>query len=134
MTTAEQEFDLPARKALDENMRWRRKDAVDAKDNAYQGYTVLFVTNTAHLHERHPPQVVYRGDNGHMWSLPLDKWPGNLIPEDNDSPVPAVVNIDTNALERELHKRIKTKLGKKEQGIVMSALREVLSTLTGEEL
>ena len=41
-------------------------------------YTVLMLTNMAHKHPSHPPQVVYIGSNGEVWSLPLDRWPGNL--------------------------------------------------------
>jgi len=53
--------------------RWARRDAVST-----HGYTVWGVTNTEHPHERHPAQVVYQGDNGSTWSLPLAEWPGNL--------------------------------------------------------
>lgn len=60
--------------------RWTRAD-YDPEKGPYNGYTVLFITNTAHPSEAHPQQVVYKGDNGHYWSLPLDTWPGNLIPE-----------------------------------------------------
>ena len=28
-----------------------------------------------------PPQVVYLGDNGNLWSLALAEWPKHLIPE-----------------------------------------------------
>lgn len=58
--------------------RWKRADrSVDSE----HGYTVLYTTNTAHLSEKHPPQVVYRGDNGHVWSMARSEWPGNLVPE-----------------------------------------------------
>jgi hypothetical protein len=48
---------------------------------APNGYTVLFITNTENVSDKHPPQVVYQGDNGKMWSLDLNRWPGNLVPE-----------------------------------------------------
>ena len=48
----------------------------------FNGYIVIAVTNIAHDHPRHPPQVVYKGDNGHIWSMPLSQWPGKLVPED----------------------------------------------------
>ena len=57
--------------------RWCRKDYDPNKGN-YNGYTVVTITNTAN---RHPEQVVYKGDNGNIWSIPLADWPGNLIPE-----------------------------------------------------
>jgi len=61
--------------------RWRRPGY--SKDKGpYNGYTVLFVTNTKNLSDFHPPQVVYRGDNGGNWSMPLSDWPGKLIPEE----------------------------------------------------
>jgi|AntDeeMinimDraft_4_1070355.scaffolds.fasta_scaffold44224_2 hypothetical protein len=61
--------------------RWCRKDGANPSGDQHHGYTVVAVTNTAHPHERHPPQVIYQGDNGHYWSLPLTEWPGNLVPE-----------------------------------------------------
>lgn len=61
--------------------RWTR-GSYDATMGPYNGYTVRCITNTAHTSANHPPQVVYEGDNGHMWSLQLDKWPGSLVPED----------------------------------------------------
>ena len=60
--------------------RWIRSDYNKSKDK-YNGYTVLCITNIANVTIKHPPQVIYKGDNGHMWSLPLSKWPGRLIPE-----------------------------------------------------
>lgn len=61
--------------------RWGRKNYNDSR-GPYNGYTVLAITNTAHRHERHPEQVVYIGDNGNLWSCPLNVWPGNLVPEE----------------------------------------------------
>ena len=60
--------------------RWRRADYDFDKSN-YNGYTVIVITNTAHKHPAHPEQVIYKGDNGNIWSMPLTDWPGNLIPE-----------------------------------------------------
>lgn len=60
--------------------RWCRPN-YDPSKGPYNGYTVFVVTNTSHPHENHPPQVVYKGDNGKWWSLPLEKWPGNLVEE-----------------------------------------------------
>ena len=60
--------------------RWTRP-GYDPTLGPYNGYTILFVTNTSHLSDNHPPQVVYQGDNGKYWSLPLVDWPGKLIPE-----------------------------------------------------
>ena len=51
------------------------------EDGQYNAYTVLAVTNLAHEHARHPPQIVYQGDNDHYWSRPLADWPGSLIEE-----------------------------------------------------
>jgi hypothetical protein len=61
--------------------RYMRADPFDPTAGDYNGYTVLFVTNIAHVHDRHPPQVVYQGDNGRYWSLPLEVWPGRLKQE-----------------------------------------------------
>jgi len=69
--------------------RWMRGTPHDPSMEEYNAYTVIGVTNTANTHPMHPPQVVYQGDNGHLWSLPLAKWPGKLVPEvrsDDDRP------------------------------------------------
>lgn len=69
--------------APEHGSRWVRKDNVFNPDSGgYNGYFVLYVTNTEHIHTSHPPQVVYEGDNGHIWSLPLSEWPGNLEKEE----------------------------------------------------
>jgi hypothetical protein len=62
--------------------RWTRPD-YDPTKGVYNGYTVRFVTNLGYRSIKHPSQVVYQGDNGLMWSLPLEKWPGNLVLEDS---------------------------------------------------
>lgn len=41
-------------------------------------YTVLHITNLDHPSNKYPPQVVYQGDNGHVWSRGLSVWPGGL--------------------------------------------------------
>jgi hypothetical protein len=63
---------------------WRRSEPHDPAKGVFNGYMVLFITNMAHEHHNHPPQVIYRGDNGHVWSLALDQWPGNLVPYDEE--------------------------------------------------
>lgn len=63
--------------------RWVREDM--GRHVVYNGYTILATTNTKHKHPNHPEQVVYKGDNGHLWSLPLNDWPGSLIPELDDN-------------------------------------------------
>lgn len=60
----------------DVDSRWHR--IIAGQSGMRLGYTILFITNTAHDSKEHPPQVVYQGDNGNLWSLPLDKWPGSL--------------------------------------------------------
>lgn len=52
-------------------------------------YTVLLVTNTAHLNSKHPVQVVYKGVNEHTWSMPLVDWYSKMkglapLGQDND--------------------------------------------------
>lgn len=42
-------------------------------------YTVMFVTNLEHQSRTHPPQVIYQGSNGHMWSRPLEAWPPDSL-------------------------------------------------------
>ena len=37
-------------------------------------YTVIMVTNTSNLSEKHPIDVVYIGWNGAIWSRPLSDW------------------------------------------------------------
>jgi hypothetical protein len=54
--------------------RWGRPDV---PSGAFY-YEVVCVTNTDHLSDRHPPQVVYRGSNSSMWSTPLSEWPSKL--------------------------------------------------------
>ena len=60
--------------------KWLRADHDPASYPCANAYTVLFVTNIANKSIKHPPQVVYEGDNGHKWSLPLKQWPGKLKP------------------------------------------------------
>ncbi len=55
--------------------RWQHSDHVSNL------YTVFCITNTDHYSPKHPPQVVYKGDNDKMWSLPLSDWPGSLVPK-----------------------------------------------------
>ena len=61
--------------------RWSRKIKHRNSLNDEVSYTVVGVTNTANKHVNHPPQVVYVGDNGNLWSLSLSEWPGSLEPE-----------------------------------------------------
>ena len=58
--------------------RWVRNQQHDPSKGPLNHYTVLFITNQDNLSCKHPMQVVYRGDNGKLWSLPLEQWPGNL--------------------------------------------------------
>ena len=67
-------------RAPEAGSRWVRPD-YDPALGEYNGYTVLGTTNTAHRSDKHPAQVVYRGDNGNLWSLPLASWPGSLTRE-----------------------------------------------------
>jgi hypothetical protein len=60
--------------------RWQRTAPHDPTKGPFVGYTVMGITNTENQNAKHPPQVVYRGDNGKLWSLPLAEWPGNLKP------------------------------------------------------
>ena len=64
-----------------EGSRWMRALPHDPNLGPYNGYTVVGITNVMHGHLDHPPQVVYQGDNGHLWSLPWSEWPGHLVPE-----------------------------------------------------
>lgn len=45
---------------------WRHKNG--------NTYRVLFVTNLGKRSEEHPPQVVYAGAFGNVWSRPLSDW------------------------------------------------------------
>jgi len=65
--------------------RWMRNTPHDPNIGPYNGYMILFITNIAHPHPAHPPQVVYIGDNGLHWSIPLRRWPGKLVPETKES-------------------------------------------------
>lgn len=47
--------------------RWTHK-------NHHMKYTVLFITNLQGNIVKHPPDVVYLGDNGNLWSRPLFTW------------------------------------------------------------
>lgn len=62
--------------------RWMRKEPYDPTKGPFNTYVVVCITNQAHPSPNHPPQVLYVGDNGNSWSLPLDQWPGNLVPYD----------------------------------------------------
>ena len=85
--------------------RWQRKDQSNVSESPepgkhpYNGYTVLMVTNLSHSHPDHPPQVIYKGDNGKCWSLDLTRWPGSLEPEteDNFKKVPIKLDLDEEA-------------------------------------
>lgn len=59
--------------------KWVRKDAV-LNGSCLVVYKVLCITNLAHVVKNHPPQVVYRGSNEHVWSIPLNQWPNKLKP------------------------------------------------------
>jgi len=63
--------------------RWEIDAVYDPSKGPRNAYTVLFVTNLDHLSSKYPPQVVYRGDNGRVWSRSLGQWPGRLrrLPE-----------------------------------------------------
>jgi hypothetical protein len=37
-------------------------------------YTVIHVTNTKNITSKHPPDVVYMGQNGYVWSRRLEGW------------------------------------------------------------
>lgn len=44
-------------------------------------YRVLFITNTAHTHLDHPPQVVYEGThNGSKWSQDIEGFNKRFTP------------------------------------------------------
>ena len=58
--------------------RWEIDAEYDPSKDPRNAYTVLFVTNLDHLSSKYPPQVVYRGDNGRVWSRSLGQWPGRL--------------------------------------------------------
>lgn len=62
------------------NSRWKQPN-YDPSKGPYNGYTVISITNINHITVKHPPQVLYQGDNGTVWSMPLTDWPGNLVPE-----------------------------------------------------
>jgi hypothetical protein len=62
--------------------RWVRSNNIFSPGvGDYNAYTVFIITNTENSHVNHPPQVIYQGDNGNWWSLPLEQWPGNLKKE-----------------------------------------------------
>ena len=45
---------------------WRHRNGID--------YTILHVTNIGHVREDHPPDIVYQGENGNVWSRRLSDW------------------------------------------------------------
>lgn len=50
-----------------ENTRWKHRNGCL--------YTVLFLTNEhTERPETYPVSVVYKGDNGNVWSRPLSDW------------------------------------------------------------
>lgn len=53
------------------NSRWVHKNG--------NQYTVICVTNLKTTrHEEYPITVVYRGDNGNLWSRLLSRWYGSM--------------------------------------------------------
>jgi hypothetical protein len=52
--------------------RWTHK-------NKRMTYTVLFITNLRGNILAHPPDVVYLGDNGLVWSRPLTTWHESML-------------------------------------------------------
>ena len=55
--------------------KWQRKDSFQP-DFFYE---VIAVSNTSHISDRHPQQVIYSGSNGNLWSMPLSEWPNKLV-------------------------------------------------------
>ena len=41
-------------------------------------YTVVFITNVGFINQKYPVTVVYRGENGNVWSRPLSDWDGSF--------------------------------------------------------
>lgn len=67
--------------------RWKRSEPHDPSKGPVNEYTVIHVTNTSNFNPHHPAQVVYKGDNGRIWSRPLASWPGRkLIPSNTPAP------------------------------------------------
>lgn len=78
-------FKYKLSKAPKISTRWVVKDNNYSPDfGVYNAYTVIAVTNTERLNINNEPQVVYKGDNGTVWSLPVGEWPGNLREETNE--------------------------------------------------
>lgn len=44
-------------------------------------YTVLGVSNTESVNEKHPPDVIYVGESGSLWSRPLSDWHRSMTPQ-----------------------------------------------------
>lgn len=56
------------------NSVWRSKRHVGA-----MRYVVIGVANTAFQNPDYPPQVVYRGDSGFLWTKPLTEWYDKMV-------------------------------------------------------
>lgn len=56
--------------------RWRRKKRWCV---SLFGYTIIGLANVEHNNPKRPPEVVYQGDNGFLWTMKLSEWPGNLV-------------------------------------------------------
>ncbi len=57
--------------------RWRHHHQT-ITHNHY--YPVIGIANTGNKNPAYPPEVVYQGDNGFLWTKKLDQWPGSLFP------------------------------------------------------
>ena len=58
--------------------QWVKKEEKDT-ENPFK-YTILYVSNTVSMSTNRIPDVIYEGDNGHIWSQSLPLWPSNLVP------------------------------------------------------
>jgi len=112
--------------------RWHRGDnGFDPLSEKYNGYTVVCITNIANPHEKHEPQVVYRGDNGKVWSLPVSRWPGNLVPENDEFYFTPVAHIpdwiyDGYAVYYQLSEEAKNRTGTVGVSDVLDAIKVLL--------
>ena len=63
--------------------RWARKEPFDPSKGKYNAYTVTCITYPRS--DGSGGNVVYKGDNGRFWEMPLSDWPRNLKPETDES-------------------------------------------------
>lgn len=64
-------------------------------------YTVLCIANEfTERPEQYPQTVVYRGENGRIWSRPVSEWGRSMTPVESGAKVPLLSETELQALSQ----------------------------------